>query len=277
MFSMSNHLKTVATLAVPAVMLFGLQLGARALSFPVPRVVEAPVALPGGTILPLQLQKTISLKDAQKGQPIEAKIMQEIPFSKDEGIPVRSVVRGSIISVEKDADGPGQKLTLKFDFLEAKKETLPVSAYLRAIASMRAVQKAQTPLTGADTGTPTGWAMTILIGGDRRFGDGGDVRDRAKEKVGKGVRGGGVLLQVRANPALGCEGATNMEDLPQALWVFSSNACGVYDLEGVKIAHTGKGAPVGEITLHFEKDDMKLLAGTAFLLRVASTQPPSKP
>jgi hypothetical protein len=275
MFSLPNHIRAAAILVLPAVLVLCLRMGAEALSL---EVVEAPAALPPGTILPLQLQKTISLKDAQKGLPIEAKIMQEIPFSKGEGIPVRSVVRGSVVSIEKDQEGPGQKLTLKFEFLEAKKETLPVSAYLRAIASMRAVEQAQTSNTGSDSGTPAGWTTTILIGGDRRFGDGGDVRDRAKEKVGKGVRGGGVLLHVRANPALGCEGATNMEDLPQAFWVFSSNACGVYDLEGMKIAHTGKGAPVGEITLHFEKDDMKIFAGTAFLLRVAATPPqPSKP
>jgi hypothetical protein len=38
----------------------------------------------------------------------------------------------------------------------------------------------------------------------------------------------------------------------------------------VKIAHAGKGEPVGEITLHFAKDDMKLEPGTGMLLRIAS-------
>jgi hypothetical protein len=275
MFTWSKHLKPFAASFTPALLILGWQLAAAAPNLPaIPRAVEAPTSLPGGTILPIRLEKTISLQDAQKGQPIEAKTAQDVPFPNGEGIPVRSLVRGSIVSVEKDADGV--KLTLKFTQLEAHKQTLPVSAYLRAIASMRAVRKAQSPLSGADIGTPNGWANTVQIGGDVRFGDGGDVRDSAKQKVGKGVRGGGVLVYARANPARGCEGPTNMEDRLQALWVFSSNACGIYDLKGVTITHTGKGAPVGEITLHFERDDMKLEAGTGILLRVAPT-PPSQP
>ena len=62
----------------------------------------------------------------------------------------------------------------------------------------------------------------------------------------------------------------NGDDHPQALWVFSSDACGVYDLKGVKIVQNGKPEPVGEITLGFAKDDMKLESGTALLLRVVS-------
>jgi hypothetical protein len=234
--------------------------------------VETASAIPGGTILPLRLEKPISVKDAQKGQSIEAKVAQEVPLANGEAIPAKSLVRGSIVSVERDADGPGLKLTLKFDQLNARKETLTFSAYLRAIASFRAVQKAQSPHSGADVGTPEGWADTVQIGGDVRFGDGGAVRDSAKQKIGKGVRGGGVLVHVRANPALGCEGPVNMDDRLQALWVFSSNACGIYDIQGAKIVHTGKGAPVGEITLHFEKDDIKFEPGTAILLRTVSVQ-----
>jgi hypothetical protein len=160
------------------------------------------------------------------------------------------------------------KVTLKFDQLEDHKEAVPIVTYLRALASRRALQSAQLAHSGADIGTPNGWADTVQIGGDVRFGDGGAVRNRAKEQVGKGVPGG-VLAHVSANPALGCDGPMESDDL-QALWVFSSDACGVYDLKGIKIAHTGKSSPAGEITLHFEKDDAKLEAGTGILLRVAS-------
>jgi hypothetical protein len=231
-------------------------------------VAESPSSIPAGTMLPLRLEKTISTKDV-RGQVVEAKIAQDVPLPNGEKIPMKSAVRGSILSVETDADGPGVKVTLKFDQLEDHKETLPIATYLRAFASGRAVQSAQLPHSGADMGTPGGWADTVQIGGDIRFGDGGVVRDRAKEKVGKGVVGG-VLVHVRANPALGCEGPANGNDYPQALWVFSSDACGAYDLKGVKIARSGKGSPVGEITLHFEKEDMKVEAGAGMLVWVVS-------
>ena len=236
-------------------------------------MVENSSLIPGGTILPIRLEKAFSIKGAKKGEPLQAKIVQEVPFADGQYIPVRSPVRGTVLAIEPDSESGGVKVTFKFDQLEAGKKTVPFTAYLRAIASLRAVQKAQSPHSGADIGTPTGWADTVQIGGDNRFGDGGDVRDSAKQKIGKGVRGGGVLVHVRANAAMGCEGPVNMDDHLQALWVFSSDACGVYDLKGAKIAHTGKGAPVGEITLHFDKDDVKLEAGTALLLRTVSSQP----
>jgi hypothetical protein len=140
---------------------------------------------------------------------------------------------------------------------------------LRAMASYQAVRSAQMPLTGPDSGTPARWANTVQIGGDIRYGDGGLVRNRHKQQVGKGVNGG-VLVHALANPNGGCEGPINGDDHLQALWVFSADACGVYDLKGVDIAHAGKSDPIGEITLHFEKDDMKLEAGTAMLLRVVA-------
>jgi hypothetical protein len=231
--------------------------------------VEVPPAILVGTVLPLSLEKTISVKDAHKGEPIEAKIAQDVPLPDGEKISMKSVVSGSILSVETDADGQGIKVTLRFDQIEDHREAVSMATYLRAIASPRAVQAAQLGRTGADIGTSSGWSDTVQIGGDQRFGDGGEVRNRSKQKVGKGVTGG-VLVQVNANPALGCDGPVNGDDRLQALWVFSSDACGVYDMKGVKVAHAGKSAAVGEITLHFEKDDMKVEAGSGILLRVVS-------
>jgi len=234
--------------------------------------VQSPSPFPAGTVLPMQLEGDIVVKEAQKGQAIAAKIMQDVPLPDKVKIPMKSMVRGSVVSVEKDPEGEGVLVTLKFNQLEMRKEApVTISTYIRAMASYSAVRAAQTPRSGADVGTPTGWADTTQIGGDTRFGDGGEVRGAGKQNVGKGVLGG-VLVHVKANPARGCEGPVNGDDHLQALWVFSANACGVYDLRGIKIAHTGKSAPIGEFTLHFEKVDMKLEDGTAFLLRI-SPQP----
>ncbi|MGB2668427.1 MAG: hypothetical protein WAK48_30860 [Candidatus Acidiferrum sp.] len=230
--------------------------------------VENSLSIPAGTVLPVRLEREISVKEAQRGQEIAGKIMQDVPLPGNDKIPMKSTVRGAILSVEKDDDGSGVKVTLQFDQFEIRKETLKISSYLRAIASFRAVRSAQIPRTGADGGTPAGWGDTMQIGGDVRYGDGGPVVNHAKQKIGKGVNGG-VLIHLSANPASGCDGPVSGDNPLQALWVFSADACGVYDLQGVKLVHVGKGAPAGEITLHFEKDDMKLEAGTGMLLRVA--------
>ncbi|MGB7439133.1 MAG: hypothetical protein WBR26_02245 [Candidatus Acidiferrum sp.] len=231
--------------------------------------VQTAASIPAGTVIPTRLAKTFSINGAQPGQAIEAKVAQDVPLPGGEKIAARATVNGSVVSVQDDQTDPGVKLHLKFNQLEEDKQTLTITAYLRAIASPIAVRSAQISSSGSDIGTPSGWADTVLIGGDVRYGDGGVVRNHAKEKVGKGVVGG-VLVHVRANPGRGCEGPVNGNDYPQALWVFSSDACGVYDLKGVKVARFGKGSPIGEIVLHFDKDNMKLEAGTGILLRIAS-------
>jgi hypothetical protein len=229
--------------------------------------VEHSNTLPAGLILPVALQQATSVEHAQPGQPIEARIMQDVPLDSHDKIPTKSRVTGSIVSVVKGSDDTGVELSLKFDKLEYHKQTIPIVVGLRAMAPFEAVRAAQLPLTGADSGTPSGWGDTVQIGGDIRFGDGGKVISRHKQVVGKGVIGG-VLVHVYAALGAGCEGASNGDDRLQALWVFSSDACGVYGLPKVEISRKGESDPTGVITLKFEKTDAKLEAGTAMLLRV---------
>jgi hypothetical protein len=259
----------VVLLAAAAVAQLAMWGGTSTFEAVAPTEVERIPALPAGTILPAQLEKPISVSEARSGEPIQARIMQDVPLPNREKLKARSVIKGLVVSAGSDSEDSGAKVTLKFDQIEDGQERLQVTTYLRAIASERAVQAAQVGRSGADTGSPSGWADTVLIGGDVRYGDGGVVTNKAKEKVGKGVLGG-VLVHVRANPARGCDGAPKGEDILQALWIFSSDACGVYDLAGVKIARFGRGTPIGEITLHFEQERAQLEADTAMLLCVTS-------
>lgn len=236
-------------------------------SFPSGGAVQNIPQLPVGLILPVSLENAISLKEVQKGAVVEARIIQDVPLRGRWRLAVRSLVKGVILAIEQDADGVGVKLTLSFNQVEDRKQTIPTNTSLRAIASYMAVRSAQTPWTEVEAGSPSGWANTVQIGGDIRYGDGGIVRNRDKQKVGKGVLGG-VLVHVAANPALGCEGPINGDDRLQALWVFSADACGVYGLKSIEISHNGSTDPIGEITLHFAKDSMRLEAGTGMLLRV---------
>ena len=233
------------------------------------RTPVAPSQIPVGLILPVTLDQTISLAQAHAGQPFEARIAQEIPLTKHDKILHRSRVTGSIVSVVKAPESTYVDLSLRFEKVEYRKEMIAIVASLRALASYEAVRTAQTPFAQADAGTPIGWADTTQIGGDIRYGDGGEVRNLHKQSVGKGVLGG-VLVHVSASPGTECEGPIDGDDRLQALWVFSADACGIYGLPGVHATHNGKTAPKGIITLRFEKGDMKLDAFDAFLIRVVS-------
>jgi len=223
--------------------------------------------IPAGYILPAQLDRTLSVEDARPGDVIRLRIMQEVPLPNRDRIPFRSVVKGAVVRVTRDEDEIGVELTVRFDVVSHRKQNLPVSTSLRAIASNIVVREAQAPGGAYDEAFPR-WATTRQIGGDIRYGDGSSVRNGWNETVGKAVLGG-VLVHLKANPASGCEGADSADDL-QALWLFSANACGIYGLKGVDLIRNGQSEPVGEITLHFDKASMKLRAGTGMLLRVVS-------
>lgn len=228
-----------------------------------------PSAIPVGLILPVTLDQTLSVSEVHPGQPFEGRVAQDIPLTKRDKITHRSRVTGTVVSVVNAQGSPYVDLSLRFEKVEYRKQMIAIAASLRALASYEAVRTAQTPFTQADAGTPTGWADTTQIGGDIRFGDGGEVRNLHKQSVGKGVFGG-VLVHVSAAPGSDCEGPVNGDDRLQALWVFSADACGVYGLPAVHITHAGKTAPIGVITLRFEKAGMKLDAYDAFLIRVVS-------
>ena len=229
--------------------------------------VEGSLQVPVGTILPASLENGLKAEDARKGEVVELRIKQDVPLPHGDKILARSKVTGYVASAEPNSDGRGLTLSLRFDKLEYHDKTLQIVTSLRAMASYRAVRSSQIPMEGADPGTPAGWGTTVLIGGDIRYGDGAKVRTASKQVVGKGVRGG-VLVHLRANPEGGCEGPVDGDDHPQALWVFSSAACGLYDLKGVKIARSGRSDPRGEITLSFDKESKKPESGTGMLLRV---------
>jgi hypothetical protein len=225
---------------------------------------DAPSQIPVGTIIPVTWDRTVSAGDAQPGQPIEARVMQDVPLPRHQKIPAGSKVIGTIVSVVPPGNGSGGKLTFRFNQIQIHHHNIPVSVSLRTMAPYLDVQAAQTPISGYDQFS--GWATTVQIGGDTRFGDGGEVRNPQKQKVGKGVSGG-VLVRIAANPALGCEGPSSGNNQLQALWVFSSASCGVYDM-GVQIAHSGVTAPFGEVSITKNKDTLKIEGSTAMLLRV---------
>ncbi len=223
--------------------------------------------IPQGTVLPVRLNQSISSKTTQPGKPISGRIMQEVPLPHGQKIPEGAKVVGRIVAAQPAINGAAGNISLRFDALLVAHQCIPVRTSLRALAGFMDVQEAETPEFSPGFGTPGPWITTRQIGGDEVYGVGGPVTNRWNERVGISVYGG-VLVHVRASAGAKCRGALDAEDRAQALWVFSTDACGVYGLEHVQIAHTGRTDPEGTIILRSDTGDVKLRASDALLLRV---------
>ena len=87
------------------------------------------------------------------------------------------------------------------------------------------------------------------------------------EVVGEPVPGG---ILGRAQPYATCRGSMDGNDQPQAFWVFSTDACGVYGFPGLTIDHLGRNDPKGKIILS-TKGNLKIYGGSALLVRVMAS------
>ena len=236
------------------------------LSFPVGILAQA--ALPSGTILPVSLDTTLNAAKAHPGETIKATVMQDVPGTT---IRRRAKVAGEVVEASAVKNGRTQ-LEIRFDGVYAHGQLVPMKTNLRAIASLLAVDEAQIPEEMASRGmTPANWT-TQQIGGEQ-FYRGGPVSS-GMTTVGKTTQWGALDLP-RTQPGMPCRGAIGANNGAQAMWLFSSDACGVCGFANIRIEHAGRSDPWGTIVLTSTNGKLKLGSGTGLLLRVSS--PATKP
>jgi hypothetical protein len=226
--------------------------------------------IPSGTILPIVLRTSFAFDKCKPGQILEGKIAQTVPLANGTRIRKGATVQGRIVEVSPDTNGLGNKVTIQFDKLQlARGQWVAITTNLRAIAGFMTVREASIPDEAPGEGSPYNWLPTTQIGGDSVYGLNGPVMsaEDTSHVVGKSVYDG-VLVTPGSNEASGCRGTVDNNNGEQALWYFSSNACGVYGIDHLKVSHYGRNDPVGSIVLAAEKPKLSLRNGDALLLRV---------
>ncbi|MGB6679326.1 MAG: hypothetical protein WBE44_21695 [Terriglobales bacterium] len=223
-------------------------------------------AIPPGTILPVAMNSSLNSRKVKAGQVIIARVMQDVPLSQGSKIHAGAKVAGHVIDVKPANGTNGAQVSIRFDTLIVSKQRVAITTNLRALASMMAVEAAQVPDTGPDRGTSQNAWNTDQIGGEVVYRGGGPVAD-GLQFVGEPTYGG-VLVHVSTKPGTPCRGEIEGNDRLQALWVFSSDACGVYDFADLTILHAGRTNPVGQITLASNHGNVNVRAGSGMLLRV---------
>lgn len=219
-----------------------------------PFALAAQNSVPSGTLLPLRLDTGLDAAKLHAGQNIRATLMQPIPGTS---ISRHAKVLGRVVSVNT---GNNARLELRFDAIEDHGQRTAIQTSLRAMASFIEVQEAKIPEDMSSRGlTPENWT-TQQIGGDQVYRGGGPVTEGLLD-VGK-PEAWGVVAVPRAQSGTPCRAG----DRPQALGVFSADACGLYGLPGVQIDQAGRES--GDIVLSGPAEKLNVRAGAALLLHV---------
>lgn len=221
------------------------------------------IAIPAGTVLPVQLSSSVKSNSARTGQKIIGEIMQDVPLPAGSRIPRGAKVVGHVVAAFPANSSRKAEVSLRFEAIITKQHRLAIATHLRAIASMMAVSDAQVPDFGPDRGTPPNFWTTDLTSDQVDYRGGGPIT-QGNEVVGYSTPGG-VLLRASAIPGSRCH---NDGERLQAFWLFSSYACGVYDYGDLVLVHAGRTEPRGQITIRTPKGNVNLRSGSGLLLRV---------
>lgn len=220
--------------------------------------------IPAGTVLPVQMNSSLRSDKLKVGEKVSGRVMQEVPLGGGAKIKAGAKVIGQVVAVNASGVNSPAELAVRFETVTEGKKQIPIVTNLRAMATMMDVAEARVPQTGPDRGTSEYYWVTEQIGGETVYHGGGAVTN-GLHVVGKAVNDG-VLVNVAAREK--CRDGMEGNERPQAMWLFSSDACGLYDLPGLEIVHAGRTDPVGEIRLRSEHGNVNVRAGSGVLLRV---------
>ncbi len=224
--------------------------------------------IPAGTILPVSLNSDLRSDKNGSGTAIIATSMQDVPLGKGETLRKGSMLTGHVIEVITPGRGSDEsKMSFQLDHVRLGNQTLPITTTLRAIASRSEVSSATPELISSEYAD-----NTIEIGGDQiSYGEGRPVMV-GSQVVGK-YTSQGVLATVDQDLGTPCGVTIDSNAHPQAFWVFSVNACGVYGFGDVRILQSGRTEPLGEVTLASNRKAVKIEKGSAMLLHVDGSGP----
>jgi hypothetical protein len=204
--------------------------------------------IPVGTAFPVVLNATLDARKDKPGQKIEARLMQDIPLPSGEKIKAGAHVTGHIVEVT-NAAGRGSGMVLKFDQLTAGGRTVPLTFSVRAIAAMESVYAAEVPVDAESNYEPANQWVMRQVGGDIvKRGRGLIVSNDAIVGRWNGAAWGRLTTALDGD----CTAADG-NDIEQALWVFSTSACGLYGFQDMKLVRNGRTDPVGQIVLESGK------------------------
>jgi hypothetical protein len=144
-----------------------------------PTPAASPSQFPAGTIIPIELSKSVDTKKAKVGDKIEARIPSDLLSQGKVVIPRDSKIFGHVTDVKAHTkESPDSKVGLAFDRMQVKKGgEVPLQVTVQAVG--RPLQMVDSPAhMNEGAGTPS--AAPSTAGGSNM---GGSVPSRSQERV----------------------------------------------------------------------------------------------
>jgi hypothetical protein len=228
--------------------------------------------VPVGTVIPVMVSAGLNAEKNKADKTFTGRVMQDVPLPDGQKIKEGAKIHGHIVKVQKPGRS-GSVIALRFDEIEDAKDTIPITTSLLALAAFAEVSSAQSPISPtSDIGSPSQW-VTRQVGGDVVNRGRGKVGSAKNGIVGKWLQGTAVMVKITPNPEAGCPAGPGY-DRDQATWIFSSNACGVYGFNNLKMQNSGNSPPLGDITLTSSKN-VEVRGGSGWLLMVVAAPSPN--
>jgi hypothetical protein len=249
----------------------------KSLLFAVIALFTAPLAiaqlsqatLSAGTTLPIQFERSVDSNHVQAGEGVVAKTTQQVRLANGQVLPAGAHVTGHVVAAKAFtfdktpyAKQQASTLTIRFDSIESKGETLPLQVYVRAMAD---------PLTVWDADRPQATDMDPLstrtqIGGDQVIPSQSEVRSQDGDTVGYNRHGGvyAHLISAVGNGPISCDAS----DTEQSMGHFSASACGLYGYTDVTMLDAGKSGTASTLILSARRRSAKIWARSEALLEV---------
>jgi hypothetical protein len=221
--------------------------------------------IPPGTAVPIQIKTGLNGEADSGGKKIVGRVMQDVPLPNGGKIKEKSSITGHVVRVTK-AGASGSSMVVSFDTIENDGHEIHIAASLLAVASYVDISEAQSPINPTSNMDSMSQWTTRQVGGDvvrRGWGKAGS----SGGVMGKWIKGTAVVIRLTPDPKGGCPGGGPGYEMEQAVWVFSSAACGTYGLSNLTIAHSGATAPVGQIELESTKN-LVIRPGSGWLLMI---------
>jgi hypothetical protein len=239
------------------------------LSAPFAVAQGSPATLSPGTTLPIQFERSVDSNHAHAGDSVAARTTQQLHLANGKILPAGAHVTGHVLSANvftfdktPYAKQQASRLTIQFDSIESKGETLPLRVYVRAMADPLTVWDAQRPkATDMDP-----LSTTTQIGGDQVTPSQSEVISQDGDTVGYNRHGGvyAHLISAVGNGQERCDAS----DTEQSMGHFSASACGLYGYTDVTMLDAGKTGTPSTLTLSARRRSAKIWARSEALLEV---------